>query len=594
MIPVLHHITTGFNTESLLPIKKRGRLKNSGKKIMAFNLFTKTTQANAAENKTTQLKNDILDFTNEITGIFSQINNPLVIINKYGKIEWANLSFAKSCNCSLKHCGGKKIWVIQKTISLNLYKTVLKQKEPLTYVYQDCIEDQRYWKQVELTPILNTVGELERIAIIETDVTSIKNKEHELIISKKLAELWFKKENKAYTDLVQVTDEAEKSIKIKEQFFTYMTHEIRTPVNGIAGVTDLLLATKISSEQREYLGTINKLSDTLLILVNDILDLSKIDAGKINFRDKPFQIQEISDALFKIFYPKAKEKDITLTQECDPVFSTFMLLGDPYRLSQILMNLLSNAIKFTFQHGKISLLVKRKSETKEHIEVEFTVSDTGCGIPENKIDSLFTEFSQAHEDSVIKGGSGLGLVIVKKLTQLQGGEVRIYSKENEGSQFVVTLMFRKLINPIVSKKNILDGIQTGNEQINTLSGIRVLLIDDNSVNQLIGTKLLNYSGASVDLAKDGEIAIKKLQQNLYDILLMDINMPVMNGYQTTKYIREEMKIPPHVLPIIALTAHTDVSEFDKCLKAGMNDCLSKPFQGNELYTKIKKHLIKIQ
>ncbi len=519
----------------------------------------------------------------------AQSDMPIVVLNKYGKIEWASPGFLKQYDYKHSQIKGMLWESIKKDTPPDFYNSLVRKKESFAYENKGQLPGGKTsWTLVSAYPVMSVAGTVEKIIVSESNIDHIKQKEEELFISNKIAEHSLNKGNRVLNQLIKVKGEIEKSAVAKEQFFAYMSHEIRTLLNGIIGITELLLKTHLDAEQQKYLSTVKKSGDTLLVVVNDILDFSKIEAGKMNFKQVPFYIRDITDSVVNMFYTKAKEKNILLIKELNNEAESIPLYGDPYRLSQVLMNLVSNAVKFT-SRGQVSVAVQKKTETRDDVGLEFIIKDTGCGIPESKISSLFSEFVQVHKDGKY-GGTGLGLVITKKIIQLLGGRIEVLSTENEGTTFVVNLSFKKCTPD--ETKSLEEANRKTEENVvgKALRGVKVLLVEDNLVNQLVAEKLLSFFGAEVEIAKNGRVAIEKLNQIPCDIVLMDVNMPELNGYDTTRYIREKMPLSLKNIPIIALTAHANIEEGNKCIKAGMNDFLFKPFNANQLYDKVEKVL----
>lgn len=374
---------------------------------------------------------------------------------------------------------------------------------------------------------------------------------------------------------------ADLSKKVGEQFLATMSHEIRTPLNAIIGFTKIALKTPLDEEQQKYLGAIKTSGDNLLVIINDILDFSKIKEGKMPIVKSTFSLTYILSTCVEQISPKAIEKKIKLSTSIDSTIPD-NLIGDSARLTQILLNFLSNAIKFT-EKGGIIINVRRLTEEAESIELEFSVQDTGIGIPQDRLTNIFEAFTQANDDtSRLYGGTGLGLAIVKQLAELQGGSVSVESKLGEGSCFYFKIKYRKAKIPVPSFLK-----RPGNiVQEPVVKGIKVLVVEDNEMNQVLAQKVLEDWGWIVEIAPNGKIALEKVEQNEYDILLMDIQMPEMNGFDTTSYIREKLPVPKSFLPIIAMTAHALHSEEEKCFEVGMDDYISKPFNENQLYTKV--------
>jgi len=374
---------------------------------------------------------------------------------------------------------------------------------------------------------------------------------------------------------INAAEIAEKALSAKQQFLSNMSHEIRTPMNAIVGFTKVLMKTDLIEKQKEYLQAIKSSGETLIVLIDDILDLAKVDAGKMVFINSPFKMYHSIITILNLFETKIQEKNLELVKEYDSRIPE-ILLGDSIRLNQILINLVSNAVKFTSK-GTISICVNLMYEDEEKVTLEIKVSDTGIGIPENKIESIFETFEQAtHITSSLYGGTGLGLAIVKQLVEKQGGTITVKSKLNEGSTFGFTLNFEKTIAE-VSLENGFGQYETKNYPV------KVLVVEDVKLNQLLMRTLLDDFKFAWDIADNGQIAIEKLQTNAYDIILMDLQMPIMNGFEATAHIRNIMKLQ---IPIIALTADVTTMDSEKCKAEGMNDYISKPLNEKLLYNKI--------
>jgi signal transduction histidine kinase len=388
------------------------------------------------------------------------------------------------------------------------------------------------------------------------------------------------KEAKVVAELATLNAEvakgiAENALQSKQQFLSNMSHEIRTPMNAILGFTKVLLKTDLSQKQKKYLDAIKISGDGLLVLINDILDLAKTDAGKMTFEEKPFKIELSISTMHQVFDLKIKEKNLELVKEYDNKIPE-VLLGDAVRLHQILLNLLSNAVKFTAK-GKITVAVRLLHEDKEKATIEFAITDTGTGVSVDKLESIFENFQQATiSTSSTYGGTGLGLAICKRLVEKQGGSILVKSKVDEGSTFSFTLSFRK--TNVESKK------ESGEAELNKeIQDIRILVVEDIKINQLLMRAILDDFNFKYDIADNGKIAIKKLQTEVFDIILMDLHMPIMNGFEATDHIRNTMKLK---IPIIALTADVTTVDAEKCLAIGMNGYVSKPLDERILHAKI--------
>ncbi len=418
-------------------------------------------------------------------------------------------------------------------------------------------------------------GNVLGVVVVARDITDQKRIETELIEAKVFAELATLIAEEAKGKAESATAIAENAVKAKQQFLSNMSHEIRTPMNAIIGFTKVVLKTDLTSKQKEYLTAIKISGDALIVLINDILDLAKVDAGRMVFQQTPFKLALSISAMLHLFETKILEKNLVLIKEYDRNIPE-VLVGDPVRLHQIILNLVSNAVKFTAK-GKITVCVRLLKEDDEKVSIEFSISDTGIGIPENKIVKIFENFQQASSGtSRLYGGTGLGLAIVKQLVEPQGGSISVKSVIGEGSTFSFILSFLKTTEDAEIESEI--------EELDAeIKNIKVLVAEDIPLNQLLMKTLLDDFGFERDIAANGRIAIDKLKEKTYDIILMDLQMPEMNGFEATEYIRNEMKSK---IPIIALTADVTTVDLAKCKSVGMNDYIAKPVDERLLYNKI--------
>jgi PAS domain S-box-containing protein len=382
--------------------------------------------------------------------------------------------------------------------------------------------------------------------------------------------------------LIAATEKAQQAVKSEERFLANMSHEIRTPMNGIIGMVNLLSQTQLTYEQKEYAGWIKDSSEILLTIINDILDISKINAGQMAFEKTPFSIYDVLRNLTISMELKAKEKNIGFHTHMD-LSVPQKVLGDPVRLFQILLNLAGNAVKFT-ETGEVNISINKLKEDSENIYLEFVIKDTGIGIDPKKIPALFEPFIQATPDTTRKyGGTGLGLSISKRLVEMQGGTLHAESELGKGSVFSFLLTYKKYV-PGAKPKVVLSPKDLSNGR--DISGVRVLLAEDNRISQRVGVKTMSKWGVVVDIAETGRQALEMVASSPYDLVLMDVQMPEMDGFEATRLIRNTLPPPASKVPIVAMTASVIRLDKDKCVELGMDDYISKPFKPDELYSMI--------
>lgn len=382
-------------------------------------------------------------------------------------------------------------------------------------------------------------------------------------------------------ELINATEQAILAKKIKEKFLANMSHELRNPINIITGVTGLIFDTDLSEKQNEYLGIIKTASENLLALVNDILDFEKIQAKKIKFHNVPFDLRKCINEVYLSMKFIAANKNISLTVAIDDFLPTHYVSGDSLRLKQILFNLINNAIKFT-ERGTVKLSVSLVETSGKQKRIKFDVQDTGIGISKEDLKTIFDRYIQIINPlHNLPKGSGLGLTIVKNLVELQNGAIEVKSIINEGSTFSVTIPYQ-----------IIEHSNTKQTEIKIesfdLSGKNILIVEDDKINQMIITKILEKYGATSETADNGKIALEKLNSKRFHIILLDIQMPIMDGYTTAEQIRKSKKENHSTIPIIAITANILSGEKEKCMEAGMNDYLSKPFIELDLIKKVNE------
>lgn len=378
-------------------------------------------------------------------------------------------------------------------------------------------------------------------------------------------------------ELMQAKKSAEESVILKEAFLANMSHEIRTPMNAILGFTDLLLQRNLQDQEKDFVRTIKTSGENLLRIINDILDISKIDSGMMDFEEHSISIKELFTSLNIMFSQKACEKKLILSFDVDHSIPE-ALLGDPTRLTQIIVNLVGNSIKFT-KKGSVAIFAKIFKEEQEIYQVMFSIKDTGIGIPEDKLQFIFERFRQAESHTTRNyGGTGLGLSIAKQMIELQGGNITVKSIEGVGSIFSFILPFKKT-------KNLNSNPHSAHNEfdIHELSKLNILIAEDNPINIKFILSLFMDHNINADTAENGKLAVEMVKNKHYDLILMDIEMPELNGYDTTLVIRKDLKSD---IPIIAMTANAMAGEKEKCLQFGMNDYITKPIKSKQLFEKM--------
>ena len=501
--------------------------------------------------------------------IISNMKLGLLEVDREEKIQFANQSFIEMSGYGLNELLGKKssdIFLQGESSRLMKNKNFSRMKgrsDAYEIEIRDKKGDIRWWL-ISGAPRLDNSGDLAGSIGIHLDITNQKLLEIELIGAKELAE---------------------ESTRSKETFLANMSHEIRTPMNAIIGMSAQLAKTNLDNTQQFYLETIHSASDNLLVIINDILDFSKIDAGKLQLERIGFGPMELLNRALRVLSHRAEEKGLSLNNVFfDPAISP-VLMGDPYRLNQVLINLISNAIKFT-EKGNVDISCDVLNDSLLSQTIQITVKDTGIGMEANFLDCLFEKFSQ--EDASVTrqhGGTGLGMSICKDLINLMGGEIQVKSKKGIGSTILLKIKFDKGSFENLPEKPFFE------VDSKILVDKKILLVDDNQMNRLVAATILANHGAIITTAQNGKEAVEILEKIPFNIVLMDIQMPVMDGVEATAIIRSKIS---KQLPIIALTANAIKGDNDKYLAAGMNGYLSKPFIEKDLLNVVALWLNKIE
>ncbi len=448
-------------------------------------------------------------------------------------------------------------------------------------------DGRRIWMHWNNTAVCEKDGSLVEVLSIGSDVSGRKEAEDRLRETNRYLEMAVQRSN-------ELAVEAARANIAKSEFLANMSHEIRTPMNGVIAMTGLLTSTSLTAEQLGYANIIRKSGKQLMTIINDILDYSKIEARRMGLENVPFRLVDVMDGVMKILEPSAAETGLKLSyliEQDVPV----LVSGDPVRLRQILLNLTSNGIKFT-ERGSVTLRISVESLEIEHILLRFTVRDTGIGIKPKQLALIFEPFTQADSSTARRyGGTGLGLSISRQLVELMGGELRTASTAGEGSVFSFTARMKRFIGKETEQ---LTNEDRGGEGLDKLVSfaewrekIKILVVEDNFTNQRVAGALLEKAGFRYATVDSGYEALHRMENELFDLVLMDCQMPGLDGYETTSLIRSpDVAVLRHDIPIIAMTANALEGDRDKCLEAGMNDYLSKPIEVTRLVSLVEKWL----
>lgn len=534
----------------------------------AYNfLFTSLKKANKElEEKAEQLKinnSKLRKFSRAV----EQTSSTVVITDLEGNIEYVNPQFSKTTGYTKEEALGQNPRILKSgcqghDVYKELWDKISSGKEWRGEFCNKKKNGEVYWEFASISPIKDEEGNMTHYIAIKEDISDRKKLEEELRQAKQMAE---------------------EANKAKSDFLAKMSHEIRTPMNGIIGLSEILYSRVEGKEEKRYLKMVINSGKMLLDIINDILDFAKIEAGKLELEKTPLKLSDLVKNTVEMFIIEAQNKGLELTYRIDQRLPD-RLIGDPKRIRQIIINFIGNSLKFT-DEGIIHLEVKMEAIKDNKYNVKFSVNDTGIGIAEADQEHLFEDFSQASQGEKKEMGTGLGLAISKELAELMEGEIGVNSKPGKGSTFYFTAWLEKPRENSV-EKNGFDSQEIIARNKNNKEKISILLAEDNLVNQELIKALLYKINCKVDIVNNGEALLNKLRENYYDLILMDIQMPKMDGFQATRLIRSKEKETGDHIPILALTAHTGEKEKEKLAKIGVDDYIAKPINSSLLYTKI--------
>lgn len=488
--------------------------------------------------------------------VFDKILDELALValcDDEGKISLVNKKFSDITGYQPEEIRGKTHKLINSGHHPETFFAQMWQTIRSGHVWHGRIKNrkkngQTFWVQTSIYPVLDYASQPQQYLAISHDITAFKN-----------------------------------ALAIKDQFLANMSHELRTPLHSLVSLGNLMKETPLNTEQIDYVHNIQNAADVLLKMIEDLLDLNKIENGKLRFESCVFSPATIIQSACQLIAEKARDKhlEFIISGEQDLPNGVY---GDPFRLKQILMHLLDNALKYTHQ-GSLGISSRLIKQTPELVELEFVISDTGIGIAPEKLDLITEKFQQAEmQDTRTYGGQGIGLSLVTNLIKLQQGSFNITSARNRGTIVSISIPYLKPAPEAVSKQSTENMVTT----IPPPSSIKVLVAEDVDINQLVIRKHMQKFGFETDFAENGRIAIEKLKKAHYDIILMDMQMPIMDGYEAIRIIREEFPEPINKIPIISITASVLNQAIEKCLAAGANDYVPKPYDPNDLRLKMEK------
>ena len=568
-IPIVF-LTAYTDDQTLSEIKKTGyygyvtkpfkRIDLKTEIQFTYDRFLKLLKIKEAQDFSTQTLKQTEEFFEQVVNNVSDI---IYRINLKGFFTYVNSSAIQQTGFSREELMHMKytnlISAEYKQKAFFFFKNIFQNKVENSYFEFPLLtkKNEEIWigQKIHLLKYDNSIIGFQ---VVARDITQEKIFKEQLIIAKK---------------------NAEKTAQVKSQFLANMSHEIRTPLNGIIGLNHLLEKTDLSEKQRSYINAISRSSAQLMGIINDVLDLSKIEAGKMDSIKTEFDMYDLLRSVVSVLEIRANEKNLSLFSEIDSDVPQFVI-GDEIHLNQIMYNILGNAIKFT-EKGEVKLKVSLIEDFDDEKTIQFTITDSGIGMEEEVKEKIFDAFTQAESETTRKfGGTGLGLAIVQNLVELQGGTIDVKSKLNHGSCFTIRLKY------IEANGNSIDSKVKQEDDFLHLDGLRVLMVEDNLVNQMVTKDLLVEKGVEVLVAENGQIALDILHNEQFDIILMDMQMPVMDGFQAMQCIRDSDDQQLKRIPILALTANVIQTEINKCYEFGANDYLAKPFKPDFLYSKM--------
>jgi len=511
---------------------------------------------------------------NMLSAVVSKTKNAISIMDPNGTVIWVNDAFIRLTGCSLSAAIGNRLDELlfgpsTEPAAFRRFREAFETGRELTQDVLQYHQDGRtFWVESNLIPVHDAAGRLARWIGIDTDITKRRQTEESLRAAKEAAEA---------------------SNRAKSEFLANLSHEIRTPMNAIIGMTDLAMATDLSRQQREYLKTVQSSAESLLTLLNDILDLSKIEAGRLQLEEIDFNLADVVNDALRTLRVEAREKGLEIAANL-PANLPVPLRGDSMRLRQILLNLVGNAVKFT-ERGGVTVEVVEQWRGDDEVNVHFSVSDTGIGIPSDKLDKIFQAFTQGDTSTTREfGGSGLGLTITAELVRMMKGHIWVLSTVGKGSTFHFTarLAIGRATPPAEEPHASSHTLEkTPPENAAGWTGqaakpLHVLVADDHGANRHLVVTVLQRRGHACVEATNGREAVEAARNQTFDVVLMDVQMPVLDGFKATAAIRESEKATGKHLPIVALTAHAMAGDREKCLAAGMDAYLPKPLRPSTL------------